>query len=365
MKKIKVVEKGIIETNSSSSHSLTLSRENFIKPGDKEWDVNIKDRILYIPSCDSFGWEYFKFNSCQRKLQYLSGLFFYEGDISLSAQKNIKKLKALLCKVFDIDDVIFEWVEDYKKDGFKEDMEGRTEFDPAYTDFNPPTVDHESRDLIEEIIESEETLRSFLFSRDSWVFGGSDSAGEPYGFYKEEKQKTTNTTASIEFPGFGRVDFRVYYPGNISKYITNELNYIKGLGENGDGNLLKYLVYDIDKKVVYLMNNIEELDIKKIDQSKYMDYKAIISYKGDYYCIFTQAMEEFMALSSENITNWEKAVRSLYQPNERVEIPYKSTFKSVSDKFVRVIDSGLVKEDVDYKLFKIELKQDELDHIYE
>lgn len=363
-KNIKIVEKGIIETNSSSSHSLTLGSSNFIKPEDKDWDVNIKDRILYIPTCDSFGWEFFKFNSIQRKLQYLSGLFFYEGDISISAQKDIKKLKSLLCKVFDIDDVIFEWVEEYKKEYLLDEIKD-SKFDPCYTDFSPITVDHESRYLRDEIIESESTLRSFLFSRDSWVFGGSDSSDAPNGFYKEEKQKYLNSTASIDFPGLGRIDFRIYYPGDVSKYISSNLNDIRALRDyGGDSNILKYFIYDKEQKIVYPINWIEEKKIDDMDLEKYMEYKAIISYKGDYYCLYVQSRNDDKILmpDSNELMRWEKAVNAIFQPTERVR-NYKSTFKEISDKFVAVLDSGFVRENIDYKLFKIEIKQDELDYI--
>ena len=360
--KIKRVIKGIIETNSSSSHSLILGIDNFIKPGDKDWDINIKNRILYIPTCESFGWEYFKFNSIQRKLQYLSALFFYEGDISISAQKDIKKLKSLLCKVFDIDDVIFEWVEEYKKNDLINDMR-MPEFNPCYTDFSPVLVDHESRDLKDEILESENTLKSFLFSRNSWVFGDSDSSDAPYGFYKEEKENCLNSTASIDFPGLGRIDFRIYYPGDISKYISNDLN--NSLFKNYYHNnihILNYFIYDKKQKIVRLLSSIKEEDIDKIDLDNYLEYKAIISYKGDYYCIYVQSTNgDIFYNTPVKQTNWEKAVNSLFQPFERVST-FKTTFKEISNKFVEVLDSGLVKEGVDYKLFKINIKQDEYEY---
>ena len=360
---IKIVEKGTIETNSSSSHSLTLGNDNFIKPGDKEWDVNIKDRILYIPTCENFGWECFKFNSLQRKLQYLSGMFFYEENITLSCQKEMKKLKSLLCKVFDIDDVVFEWVERYRTEEFKEDIK-EEKFNPAYTSFCPVLVDHESRDLKYEIIESEETLKSFLFSRNSWVFGGNDGSDMPEGFYKEEKQNISNTTASIDFPGIGRIDFRIFYPGDISKYITKSLSFVGSFKDYGDDNLLKCLVYDIEKEIIYPMNSIEEDTVDKIDQSKYMEFKAIISYKGDYYCLFVQCCDDFKCITDSLSNNWGKAVQSLLATSERViPITIKTKFKDISDRFIKVIDSGLVKENIDYKLFKIIIKSDEFDYI--
>lgn len=355
--KIKRVVKGIIETNSSSSHSLTLGVDNFIKPGDKDWDIDIKDRVLYIPTCENFGWEYFKFNSLQKKLQYLSALFFFEGDISISAQKNIKKLKSLLCKVFDIDDVIFEWVEEYKNHDLINDI--KCKLDPYCTNFSPVLVDHESRDLKDEIIESENTLKSFLFSRNSWVFGGSDSSDAPYGFYKEEKENYLNSTASIDFPGLGRIDFRIHYPGDISKYI-NSINNIPVVYYYGI-NILNYFIYDKEQKIVYLINSIKEKKIGDINFDKYMEYRGIISYKGDYYCLYVQSYDDDKFLVNSNeVTRWEKAVHSLFQQQEKIKTFIKSKFKEISDKFVKVLDSGLVKEDIDYKMFKIEIKQDEL-----
>jgi hypothetical protein len=361
-KSLKIVKKDIIETNSSSSHSLTLGKNNFIHPGDNEWDIEIKDRILYIPTCEEFGWDFFKFNSLQRKLQYLSGLFFYDGDISVSAQKYMKKLKALLCKVFDIDDVIFEWVETYKNENLLSDLH-EDEFDPEYSNFSPVTVDHESRDLKDEIIESEDTLRSYLFSKDSWVFGGSDSSDAPLGFYKEEQRNVFNATASIDFPGLGRLDFRIYYPGNIKKYILNDIKCYVDFLKYESHNFLEFIIYNKEKKIASLVNEEIKYDnFSKVDLTNYMEFTSIISYKGDYYCLYTQTQNGDLLYNIKSTTNWSKVFKEIVSDNSKSNTLFE-IFRDNSNEYGMVLDSGLVKEEEDFKLFKIEIKHDDFIYI--
>lgn len=334
--RIKIVEKGIIETNSSSSHSLIIGNDNFIKEGDEEWDIDIRNRILYIPNCLSFDLSFFKFNSCQRKLQYLSSLYFSDGNISVSFQKRIKKLKRMLCNIFKVDDVVFECIENYLKNELREELKD-PEFDPYFCNFSPPTVDHESRCLVDEIVESEKTLSSYLFSRNSWVFGGSDNSSAPLGFLREKSTIVTNGTASIDFPGFGIVDFRIYYPGDLWDYITGEFKYFS-VSQPGYLSTLDFLVYDNRNKVVIPVNYIEE-SYKR----RYLSFYDIVAIKGNYYCMYTLDSVSFDSARFYNNTS---------------KIEEEPTFKAINK-----YDPGNFTnhdEGYEYILFRINIKLDDI-----
>ena len=61
-KRLKIVRRiGMPETNSSSSHAVSISMNpvSLITPGDKDWDIEITDDgILKIPGGKDFGIKY-------------------------------------------------------------------------------------------------------------------------------------------------------------------------------------------------------------------------------------------------------------------------------------------------------------------
>ena len=216
--KIKLVTRagGLVETNSSSSHAISIcsKSDSLAKPGDPEFDLDIRDNILYVPERqDTFGWEYEKTNSCQTKLQYVCGLVFNTWT-SLCYQKAPKRLESLLKRYLGVSKVVFEWEIEYLK-SYKDSENQEEEIW-----LGCPEIDHQSRgDSMEEILESNSTILNFIFNKKSWLFGGNDNSSAPAGYYREmslygnevgEFDEIPNATVSIFYGGkLGRIDFRV------------------------------------------------------------------------------------------------------------------------------------------------------------
>lgn len=244
--KIKLVVRagGLVETNSSSSHALSICNDfgMYAKPGDKEFDLDIKDGVLYIPCRDEdFGWEYEKSNSCLTKLQYVCGLFFNAWQ-PLSRQKKPKKLETLLKNYLKVDKVIFEWEEEYKDRHRDKDRSSRDE-----TYLRSPNIDHNSYgESYEEIMESNSTIIDFIFNKNSWYFGGNDNSDPPEGYYIEMKsdKRETNGTISINYPPIGRIDFRVdlFYHDSYTR-LANRLDIIDKIREFDDVGLFDNIYY--------------------------------------------------------------------------------------------------------------------------
>lgn len=233
--RIKIVRRlGMPETNSSSSHAVSISMlGNYIKPGDPEWDIEIENGILKIPEGNGFGWEYFKSNTILTKLQYLCGIFC--SDIkSYNGKKKIFKLKKILRELFNVQDVEFLWITEYSN-RLKE-VE-----DPEDAYYSYPEIDHNSYDIFEEITESKEVIKNYLFSRDSWLYGGNDNSCAPDNFYNSRFIRSDKVTAivSVYFgEPFGRIDWELINFPSSSSYIS------KSLGIKDKFNILNNICYD-------------------------------------------------------------------------------------------------------------------------
>lgn len=209
--KIKVILRGggLVETNSSSSHALSIcsDKSTYAKPGDPEFDLDIKDGVLYIPiRGDDFGWSYEKSNSCLTKLHYVCGFFFNSYE-PLYKHKRVVQLTKILKDFLGVSKVVYAWEEEVLND-------------PNHGPNDPctgsPNIDHNSySESREEIMESKDTIIDFIFNKNSWFFGGNDNSDAPAGYYKEmkfncEEDGVDTATATIDFGGdIGEVDFRV------------------------------------------------------------------------------------------------------------------------------------------------------------
>ena len=199
MERIKrIIRERLPETNSSSSHSVVIStKKNY--EADETLKLN-SDGDLVIPSTD-FGWEWEKYNSCMPKLQYVVGILMSSG--------NTKSLKKLIDMVKDMTGANRVLI----------DME------------NPIEIDHNSSDIFPEIIESSETIKSFIFSKNSWLYTGNDNSEEPDGFYNIEEDSPEvkpKAIVTIEFGGtIGNLDIELYnYPliSDNNVYLSNLTN---------------------------------------------------------------------------------------------------------------------------------------------
>lgn len=330
---IKIVRRiGIPETNSSSSHAVTISMKptNLVSPGDEDWDIDITDDgILKIPGGESFGWEYFKTNSLLTKLQYLCGIYCYDIR-TISGKKSITKLKKILKEIFGVRDVEFLWITEFSK-RLKE------EEDPDDVYYSYPEIDHNSHDIFEEITENINVIRAFLLSRDSWLYGGNDNSDPPEGFYNEPTSVTrVNAILSIELGGnIGRVDWEIKnFIDRVGQDVIS-----RTLGKDDEFQILGELDYDIVNKKW----NLEDKEMEKLMEGNfllYFDYSLYQKESGEYYVLYTN--DKFNRRWIENKKEKYGDVYSSKMISGKVSI----TEKTIKE----------MKEGVDYVLFPVKIK---------
>lgn len=198
----RVVRARLPETNSSSSHSVTICTKPryMVKKSDEDFDLDLRDDgVLYISKREKdFGWEWEKYNNPKDKLWYVCGILFQRDD-----HKSIKILKDILKSYTGAKDVVFEWMEDRKQNPDK--------YDDYYT--GAPSIDHNSSDIFEEIVESKDAIKNFIFNRKSWLYLGNDNSYASLGFYEDfdtEDTEETNAVVSLYFGNdLGRVDVEI------------------------------------------------------------------------------------------------------------------------------------------------------------
>lgn len=144
MKKIRL---SAFESNSSSSHSISISENSngiysTIEPDE---DGNI------VVNSGEFGWEWERYSEPETKLCY--------------AAMTVKDNLALLTM---LEDVVIEHT------GAKKII---------FNNLEGGYIDHQSESVGYEAFHSKETLKNFLFNNESILYTGNDNDGAPYGFY--------------------------------------------------------------------------------------------------------------------------------------------------------------------------------------
>lgn len=155
------IRKAVFETNSSSSHSLTLSK------GDVQMltfppDV-LKAGKVEI-GCDEFGWEWARLYKPISKLTYLVTAATH-GDIDSygSPEETTENLREDNSKIDQLCRVV------------EEHSGCRLLLMPGSKGY----IDHESVGVDHEAYGSDELLRSFIFGPDAFVETGNDNSGPP------------------------------------------------------------------------------------------------------------------------------------------------------------------------------------------
>ena len=152
------IRKNVFETNSSSSHSLTMSQVD-IAPQPFADDILRKGSITL--SKNEYGWEYYRYYDPIGKAEYLMTQLF-EGDTpSGSPSSTAREMREendrfdMLCRVIEEHTGVAVYVE------------------PNSSGY----IDHQSVGHCLEAFESEETLKKFLFSPESYIQTGNDNSG--------------------------------------------------------------------------------------------------------------------------------------------------------------------------------------------
>lgn len=157
MKNIQVREQ-VFETNSSSSHSLTLSPD---KVTSATFSPKVLRKGVFILTMDDYGWEWKKYYTLENKLRYLYTQLFWEREFQFfSPEEATAELRRdeprfdLLCRV----------VQEHTGVELLVDPEVKG------------AIDHQSCGVGLELFEDEETLKNFLFNENAYVQTGNDNS---------------------------------------------------------------------------------------------------------------------------------------------------------------------------------------------
>lgn len=139
-----LIRPNVFETNSSSCHSLSIADDT------KEFVMDTiypnQDGIVKIYGGE-FGWEWFKHNDAQTKADYAAQSLYYSNE-------HLDTLRDVIMEQTGAEDVIFNL-----EDGY---------------------VDHDSHGIVPT---DKESLRNFIFNKNSWLFGGNDNSTADPTFY--------------------------------------------------------------------------------------------------------------------------------------------------------------------------------------
>lgn len=131
----KVTRHGVFETNSSSTHSISIGSNKPEYPNFKGEEITLEQ--------GEFGWEIRRFHSFSKRLQYA---YTYAKNYRKEGVELIKKLLFEHCNCSAINESDFE--------GY---------------------IDHQSDYVCSEAFVSEDTLHNFLFSNDSYFTTDNDN----------------------------------------------------------------------------------------------------------------------------------------------------------------------------------------------
>lgn len=134
----KLIRNGVFETNSSSSHSISVAKDNM----DFVMDTIYPDQNGVIKVFgEEFGWGWEKFNDSMTKLAYV---FQDQGSNCFDMiVEVVKEQTGALEVVFD------------EAGGY---------------------IDHDGCGTASEVCENKESLRQFIFNKNSWLFIGNDNS---------------------------------------------------------------------------------------------------------------------------------------------------------------------------------------------
>lgn len=158
----KLIRTGVFETNSSSSHSISLGKDDlpFV------YSPMLPDREgkIYLYS-DHFGWEWSKYNDALTKATYVA--IAYKNNDSM-----LESLVDLIKQTTGCYDVIID-----VEDGY---------------------IDHQSYETAPSDIDD---IKNFIFNSNSWLFTGNDNSYPPSMFY-DVPVYNADGTVTIKLPQY-------------------------------------------------------------------------------------------------------------------------------------------------------------------
>ena len=218
-----IIRSRLPETNSSSSHSVVIDSVTSFKDVPKEYyELPTDEEGYLIIKAREFGREWNKFNSIVSKIQYTAGLIHGRANTDPEVFSELSKLEKIIVNFTGVKGVIFSWLPEYYNDVIEtynsEDYVDILDLETSCC----PSIDHQSMDLYEEVLESEETIKNFIFKPSSWLLLGSDDY-YPTDDYFNVNSKKPEAIVRIMLPDpIGPVDYPLTtYPGNLYHLFNN------------------------------------------------------------------------------------------------------------------------------------------------
>lgn len=160
---IRITRHGVFETNSSSTHSITINTENFIDSSQSVKDIMNELGEIEI-KCGCFGWEIEEHFSVYSKLQYLITYIMRNYDNHNKEDQQVYMISQpeydILCRVMG--EVLEEFC------GFIV-----RESDDPYAIYG--YIDHQSLGVPEILFQSKEKLSNFIFNKNSYLVTDNDN----------------------------------------------------------------------------------------------------------------------------------------------------------------------------------------------
>lgn len=165
---------GAFETNSSSTHSLTMGNGTLVA---QPFDKKILRAGVVTAHPGDYGWEYYRYFTAREKLDYLVSQLLGNGR-QVSEGEDRAAVFAALAEASPRLQMLAKVVKDYT---------GCTlEIGPG-----TPSIDHDSVGVGYEAYESEAALKQFLFDETAYVQTGNDNSPAPFIIATDKGERFT------------------------------------------------------------------------------------------------------------------------------------------------------------------------------
>ena len=257
----RVIRFGLPETNSSSSHSVIISELKNNKN-----DLKIENGTINIPDPSQFDFgrtSFQAYNDSLSKIVFTIAIYNSTHELE-QVLKFLNNLRYIICSYTGATDVVFESINKFNEvsktfSDTEDDIEDTEEdfYDRIWEicEIAFGTVDHESRDLVDEIFDDKDSLKNFIFSEDSWLFLGDDGVDMDSSisktlrnYYRLEQEDDNYATVDLSKFGIGKVDIEL-----PNLFVGDNSNFIKNLLYKKEGILSK-ISFDNENKTLVIGN---------------------------------------------------------------------------------------------------------------
>lgn len=250
----KIVRALMPETNSSSSHSVTISSNICTEKYPESQNLILESTgIIRFREERDFGWEWERYNDSYTKSLYVLASidqYHYTDKVS-DYNELIEIFKKVICDYTGANDVIIE---------------------------NVPSIDHQSYDTLDiELLKNPNDLKDFIFNPASWLFLGNDNGDVPPKFYTVPTE-TYSVKVVIHFPGIGDdlfefTDFPTWeeFVQEIHPVVSNlEYSPIRDTMESITRDDTSFMYLGVfNEKLIYVQKSLVPMDFFR--ESSYKD----------------------------------------------------------------------------------------------